>query len=238
MDRSNPKTTRLPVAPSGFVPTGRAQSRRAQAGVDTIFATSSRSTWVRASRRNRLLTTKPGRLRGCRLAVAGRFRGRGRVHGGESGQSIVEFAIVLPILILVVMGIFKFGTAYNNYIQLTNAVDAGARRFSIERGQVNPCADVATEVDAASALNTANITITMMAQDQTTSGQVSQVVTTSTTAANCRWSSSDTTNYAGGGQMVSGTPATVTATYPVSLSFFGLTLGSSTLSVSADESVE
>src|SRR6266568_9297867 len=44
----------------------------------------------------------------------------------EQGQSLVELALVLPFLMLVVLGIVKFGLAYNNYLILTDAVRTGA----------------------------------------------------------------------------------------------------------------
>src|ERR1700722_5998753 len=90
--------------------------------------------------------------------------GRGRrLQPGraESGQAAVEMALVLPFLILVVLGIFKFGTVYNNYIQLTNAVDSGARLFAIERGQLNPCTDTIAAMTQATNLNNQQVGITL-----------------------------------------------------------------------------
>ncbi len=46
----------------------------------------------------------------------------------DSGQSLAEFAIVLPVLLAVVIGIFEFGRAWNVYQVLTNAAREGARR--------------------------------------------------------------------------------------------------------------
>jgi Flp pilus assembly protein TadG len=46
---------------------------------------------------------------------------------GQRGQTMVEFAIVLPIFLLLVLGIAQGGIAFNNYIQLTDATRAGAR---------------------------------------------------------------------------------------------------------------
>ena len=46
----------------------------------------------------------------------------------EAGQSLVEFAIVLPVLLAVVIGIFEFGRAWNVYQVITNAAREGARR--------------------------------------------------------------------------------------------------------------
>ncbi|MGI5838273.1 MAG: TadE/TadG family type IV pilus assembly protein [bacterium] len=46
---------------------------------------------------------------------------------GEQGQSLVEFALILPLLILLVTGIMQFGSIYNDYIVLQNAAREGAR---------------------------------------------------------------------------------------------------------------
>jgi len=46
----------------------------------------------------------------------------------DCGQSLVEFAIVLPILLALLVGIFEFGVAWNRKQVLTNAAREGARR--------------------------------------------------------------------------------------------------------------
>lgn len=45
----------------------------------------------------------------------------------DSGQSLAEFAIVLPILLALLVGIFEFGVAWNRKQVLTNAAREGAR---------------------------------------------------------------------------------------------------------------
>ena len=45
----------------------------------------------------------------------------------ERGQSIVEFALVLPILLILLCGIIDFGWLYYNQITLNNAAREGAR---------------------------------------------------------------------------------------------------------------
>lgn len=45
----------------------------------------------------------------------------------ESGQAIVEFALVLPILLVLLCGIIDFGWIYYNQITLNNAAREGAR---------------------------------------------------------------------------------------------------------------
>jgi len=50
----------------------------------------------------------------------------------QKGAAAVEFAIVLPILIMLVFGIVEFGIAYNNWISLTHAARHGARIAAVE----------------------------------------------------------------------------------------------------------
>jgi Flp pilus assembly protein TadG len=45
----------------------------------------------------------------------------------QKGQALVEFAIVLPILIMLVMGILQFGMMLNAYLTIENASREGAR---------------------------------------------------------------------------------------------------------------
>ena len=47
---------------------------------------------------------------------------------------MVEFALVLPVLLLVLLGILKFGLLFNNYITLMDAVRSGARTLALGRG--------------------------------------------------------------------------------------------------------
>lgn len=49
----------------------------------------------------------------------------------ESGAAAVEFALVLPILLLLLLGTVEFGRVYNAQMQLTAAARDGARVMSI-----------------------------------------------------------------------------------------------------------
>src|SRR5437016_10862548 len=51
----------------------------------------------------------------------------------EKGQTMVEFAIVLPILCLLLFGVIQFGILFNDYVTLTDAVRAGARKAAVSR---------------------------------------------------------------------------------------------------------
>lgn len=50
-----------------------------------------------------------------------------RMRKSEAGQSMVEMALVLPILLLLIGGIMDFGWLFYNQLALTNAAREGAR---------------------------------------------------------------------------------------------------------------
>ncbi len=121
--------------------------------------------------------------------------------GREGGQALVEFALVLPLLLVLVLGIIKFGILFNNYITLTNAVVNGARTLATNRGAgtgpPTACTLASTAItNAAVNLNTSQITI-------------------------------PTPSFSGSGGstcsgMVAGDTATMKATYPCDLTILGV----------------
>ena len=52
-------------------------------------------------------------------------------HRADEGQNLVEFALLLPILMYILMGIMQFGLIFAVYLTLNNAVREGARWASI-----------------------------------------------------------------------------------------------------------
>lgn len=75
----------------------------------------------------------------------------------ERGAAVVEFALVLPVLVLFMFGIIEFGRAYNARIELTAAVREGARAVAL--GATSDEARDATR-NGAPGLTSANITVT------------------------------------------------------------------------------
>jgi len=59
--------------------------------------------------------------------------------GSEQGQTLVEFALILPILLLLVIGIFDFGSAFNSKNELNFLANTAARY-----AEVNSCAPCTT----------------------------------------------------------------------------------------------
>ena len=59
----------------------------------------------------------------------------------ERGQTMTELAMVLPILVVLILGIAQFGIAFNNYVTLTDAARAAARKGAVSRNSSSPTSD-------------------------------------------------------------------------------------------------
>src|SRR5260370_6433972 len=80
----------------------------------------------------------------------------------SEGVSAIEFAIISPVLIMIVTGIFQFGVAMNQYMSLTNAVAQGALTLALSRGTATPYGSTTTAIGAAApGLASAQTTITV-----------------------------------------------------------------------------
>ncbi|WP_258802877.1 TadE family protein [Pseudarthrobacter sp. NS4] len=73
-------------------------------------------------------------------------------EGSERGAAAVEFAIVLPVLLALLLGIMEFGRAFNTQLSLTSAAREGVRVMAISSDQA--AAKAATK-NAAVSLNPA-----------------------------------------------------------------------------------
>ena len=64
-----------------------------------------------------------------------------KIARDERGQAVTEFAVILPVLLLVLFAIFQFGIIFNNYIQVTAAAREGARKGAVNRthGELRSC---------------------------------------------------------------------------------------------------
>ena len=89
----------------------------------------------------------------------------------EDGQAAAEMALVLPILCALLLGIAQFGIAFNNYITLTDATRAGARKAAVSRFAGDNGAAAKTAVrDAASSLDQTKLTVTVTSPNWTVPG--------------------------------------------------------------------
>jgi len=133
---------------------------------------------------------------------------RTSLRHNDEGGSMVEFAMVFPILMMIITAIFTFAIAFNNYVQLTDAVGIAGRQLAISSLQtLDPCATAATAVyNAAPLLNKSNLTFTFKINGNTYNG------------ATC-----NSTSYTSGaaGDLQSGNDATITVSYPCNLTIWG-----------------
>lgn len=68
----------------------------------------------------------------------------------ERGQATAEFALILPLLALILFATIEFGSAFWTYQQVSAAASEGARRAAVSRGVDDPNATVTTTVQNAS----------------------------------------------------------------------------------------
>jgi Flp pilus assembly protein TadG len=74
---------------------------------------------------------------------------------------MTELAMILPLLLVLIFGIIQLGIAFNNYLAVTDAVRAGARKGSVSRLAANPTGDCVTAARNAGAdLKQANFNVT------------------------------------------------------------------------------
>jgi Flp pilus assembly protein TadG len=98
---------------------------------------------------------------------------------GESGQALVEFAFVMPVLVFILLAIIQFGGTYNHYVSLTDGTRAGARKAVVSRALADPVTAAKDAVKAsAPALNPAQLNITVTPAPPWTVGQ--QITVTAT----------------------------------------------------------
>jgi len=151
----------------------------------------------------------PGRVRARARSLGAQIHARIRaIFGASDGGALIEFALVLPMMMVIITGMFSFGIALNNQLELTQAVGSGAQYLqTIRTSTTDPCKDTFNAIkSAAPNLHSANITLTV------TMGSTPEPGTS------C---SGDQTYLTEGGTV------TVYATYPCNLFVYGLNLGTS-----------
>jgi Flp pilus assembly protein TadG len=80
----------------------------------------------------------------------------------QQGQTMTEFALVLPVLALLLFAVIQFGIVFNNYVTLTDATRAGARKAAVSRQASNPTSTTVTAVrNSAANLKQSNLNVTV-----------------------------------------------------------------------------
>jgi Flp pilus assembly protein TadG len=126
----------------------------------------------------------------------------------DDGHAITEFALVLPILMAILLGIIQFGIIFNNYITLTDATRAGARKAAVSRFLNDNGASAKTAVeDSAQGLDQSVLDPTI------------------SVTASPDWSTA-------------GNQVTVTASYPYTINILGWTIKAGSLTSTTRERLE
>jgi Flp pilus assembly protein TadG len=129
----------------------------------------------------------------------------------EDGQAMTELALVLPIFVVLLFAIIQFGIAFNNYLTLTDATRAGARKAAVSRFIGDDGASAVAAVKAAAS-----------GLDQT---KLAPVVTSTNAAGAADWSTP-------------GDVVTVTATYPYTINILGFSVQTGSLTSTTKERLE
>ena len=69
------------------------------------------------------------------------------LRSDSEGGALVEMAVTLPLIMLIMTGIFSFSMALYQKLQLAEAVAAAGRELAIDRGSHDPCADITSAID-------------------------------------------------------------------------------------------
>lgn len=79
---------------------------------------------------------------------------RPRRHGDDRGASAVEFALVTPVLVVLVFGIIAFGIVFAQQLSLSNAARQAARAGVVDVSSQNTCGAIQTAIrNAAQTVN-------------------------------------------------------------------------------------
>jgi Flp pilus assembly protein TadG len=124
---------------------------------------------------------------------------------------MVEFALVIPLLLLLIFGIIQFGMLFNNYLALTDAVRVGARQAAVSRTLPDPVATTRAKLEKAAVnLDTTKLTISVDPYNP----------------------EDGTATWAQGGDV------TVKASYPYAINLFGMVVLSGDIESETTERVE
>ena len=114
-----------------------------------------------------------------------------------SGTALIEFAFVMPLLMVMLVGMFMFGLTIHDYISVTGAAEAGMLQLTVSRGDTTSWTDTTNVIYAAApTLTKASLTVSMSVNGTACTSDATCVTALSTAA---------------------GLPASVTVRYPCKL---------------------
>jgi len=153
------------------------------------------------------------------IASAESRTGRKRAN---RGNSVIEFTLIMPMLLLLMTGMVSAGFALQNYLNLTNAVNLGAQAVAFSRGQTSdPCATGYTAISNAAPTLTAS------------GSGLSLTFTINGTAF-----AGVTSCPAGASDMVQGSTVQIKGSFPVTLAIYSLNFAPTTIVAKTSEYIQ
>ena len=142
----------------------------------------------------------------------------------SEGSALVEMGLALPMVLLLMTGIFSFSVALYQKLQLAEAVSNAGRLLAVDRGDDDPCKTATAAIyGAAPGLNQGSISLTYVLGGVNYGGGVTSCPGASGTA---------------NANMSAGGSAQVIATYPCALQVYGVNFASCNLGTQVTEVVE
>jgi Flp pilus assembly protein TadG len=184
-----------------------------------------------------LLPVKPSQHQASDKCAPTQSRKRRLIARGEQGSALVEMALVMPLMLMMLTGIFSFSVVLYQKLQLAEAVSNAGRVMALERGDTDPCATTASSIYAAApALAQSNLTLTFILGGTNSSG----TITGGTTYGGTKGSAPSCLAAGNGGTaaLQSGWPAQIQATYPCAFTIYNSSLGSCSVSTQVTEVIQ
>jgi Flp pilus assembly protein TadG len=148
------------------------------------------------------------------MTFKAQIAGRRKSRSGEKGVVAIEFALLAPVLLLLLLGAIQFGLVLRNYVILTNAVSVTAMQFAISRSDTKPASDAWTAITSAAPTltPTTNLEMTLSVGSPATAclSNANSVGTAESADSACQTALSNAAPTSGGTLQ----PSTVTATFP------------------------
>ncbi len=146
---------------------------------------------------------------------------RNLLNSDSRGSALVEIALTLPLIMVLMTGIFSFSIALYQKLELAEAISVGGRFIAVDRGDTDPCKSTAAQIySSAPTLSSANITLTF-----TLNG--------TPTGATCPGTAG-----LANANMTPGGTALITASYACTLAVYGFSYPGCTLRTEISEVVQ
>ena len=100
-----------------------------------------------------------------------------------SGTALIEFAFVMPLLMMMLVGMFMFGITIHDYISVTGAAEAGMLQLTVSRGSTTSWTNTTNVIYAAApTLLRANLTVSVSVNGTACTSDATCVTAMSTAA--------------------------------------------------------